>query len=121
MSTILLVDDSRAIRMASRRIVEAIGMSVLEANDGREAMDVCREHPDITAIILDWNMPVMNGLEFLKALRAEPRQQPIVVMCTTENDIQHISLAISAGADEYIMKPFDEEILREKLREAGIR
>lgn len=120
MRTVLLVDDSRSIRLIEKRIVEALGMSVLEANDGAQALEVCQQHPELDAILLDWNMPVMNGLEFLTALRSKERPQPIVVMCTTENDFAHISTAISAGANEYIMKPFTEDILREKLLEAGI-
>ena len=120
MKTALLVDDSRAIRMAGRRIIELLGLGALEANNGREALDVVNAHPDLGVIILDWNMPVMNGLEFLTALRAGSGQQPPVVMCTTENDISHITAALSAGANEYIMKPFTEEILREKLQEIGV-
>lgn len=120
MKTVLLVDDSRTIRMVGRRIVESLGAGVLEAGNGAEALDVCRDHPDVDAVLLDWNMPVMNGLEFLTALRSQERRQPIVVMCTTENDFQHISTALSAGANEYIMKPFTEEILCDKLREAGV-
>jgi two-component system chemotaxis response regulator CheY len=106
--------------MAGRRILEALGMGVLEANDGAEALEVCRQHPEVDAILLDWNMPVMNGLEFLTALRSKEQPQPIVVMCTTENDFQHITTALTAGANEYVMKPFTEDILREKLHEAGV-
>src|SRR5579863_1122021 len=115
MKTVLLVDDSRAVRLAGRRMVESFGMGVLEAADGAEAMKVVQQNPDINAILLDWHMPVMNGLEFLNALRSETRTQPIVVMCTTENDFQHISTALAAGANEYIMKPFTEDILRDKF------
>jgi two-component system, chemotaxis family, chemotaxis protein CheY len=120
MKNVLLVDDSRAVRMVGRRIIEALGHNVLETENGAEALKVCRSRSDIDAILLDWNMPVMNGLEFLTALRAEPVRQPIVVMCTTENDLQHISAALTAGANEYVMKPFTEEILRGKLEEAGV-
>jgi two-component system, chemotaxis family, chemotaxis protein CheY len=120
MKNVLLVDDSRAIRLVGRRIIEALGHAVLEAENGAEALQVCRSRSDIDAILLDWNMPVMNGLEFLTALRGAPGPQPIVVMCTTENDLQHISAALSAGANEYVMKPFTEEILRGKLEEAGV-
>jgi len=120
MKTVLVVDDSRAIRSIGRRIVESLGMQVIEANDGAEALDACRQHPNVDAVLLDWNMPVMNGLEFLTQLRAEERPQPIVVMCTTENDFAHISTALAAGANEYVMKPFTEEILRDKLHEAGV-
>ena len=120
MKTMLLVDDSRTVRLVGRRIVESMGMQALEANDGVEALDLCGRYPELDAILLDWNMPVMNGLDFLTALRAKERRQPIVVMCTTENDFQHITTALSAGANEYIMKPFTEGILREKLMAAGV-
>src|SRR5262245_42602433 len=120
MKKVLLVDDSRAIRSIGRRIVERLGMEALEAGDGREALGMCDSHPDVAAILLDWNMPVMNGLEFLQALRAGNREQPVVVMCTTENEFSRITTALSAGANEYIMKPFTEDIVREKLQEAGV-
>jgi two-component system, chemotaxis family, chemotaxis protein CheY len=120
MKTVLLVDDSRATRLAGRRIVESLGCGALEANDGVEALEVCDSHPEVDAILLDWNMPVMNGLDFLKSLRAVPRRQPVVVMCTTENDFSRITEALAAGANEYIMKPVTEEIVREKLQEAGV-
>jgi two-component system chemotaxis response regulator CheY len=121
MKKLLLVDDSRAVRLLGKRIVNTLGFTILEAENGEEALRVCAEHPDLDAILLDWNMPVMDGLEFLKALRARPAaKRPIVVMCTTENDMVRIVEAIQAGADEYIMKPFTEDIVREKLQETGI-
>ncbi len=120
MKTILLVDDSRAVRLAGRRMVSSIGFSVLEAENGEEALKMVREH-DVDVILLDWNMPIMDGLEFLKALRAaEDLEQPTVVMCTTENDMSRIMQAMQSGADEYIMKPFTEEIVRGKLEETGV-
>ena len=73
------------------------------------------------AVLLDWNMPVMNGIDFLRALRREPGgNEPIVVFCTTENDMNHIAEAISSGANEYIMKPFDSEIIESKFAEVGL-
>lgn len=120
MKTVLLVDDSRAIRLAGRRILESLGMQALEAGDGREALEVVHEHPDVGAILLDWNMPVMNGLEFLVALRSGSGNQPPVVMCTTESDLSRITTALAAGANEYIMKPFTDDILSDKLREIGV-
>lgn len=72
-------------------------------------------------ILLDWNMPVMEGIEFLELLRkTEGGDVPRVIFCTTNNDIEHITRAIEAGANEYIMKPFDQDILREKLEEVGL-
>ena len=121
MKKVLLVDDSRAVRAVGRNFVTALGMEALEAEHGQQALERVREHPDLDVILLDWNMPVMDGLSFLKALREEPlEKQPVVVMCTTENDMARIVEAMQAGANEYIMKPFTEEIVREKLEEAGV-
>jgi two-component system, chemotaxis family, chemotaxis protein CheY len=120
MKTVLLVDDSRAVRMAGRKIVESLGCGVLEACNGQDAMRVCSEHPEVDAILLDWDMPIMNGLEFLKSLRAGSNLQPIVLMCTTHNGFTDISEALAAGANEYVMKPFTGDIIKEKLQEAGV-
>ena len=116
----LVVDDSRVVRKVARRILEAHGFAVTEAGDGYEALESCRSRlPD--CVLLDWNMPVMNGITFLRTLRAEfGASKPLVVFCTTENDLTHISEAIESGAQEYIMKPFDEEILLGKLSQVGL-
>jgi two-component system chemotaxis response regulator CheY len=118
--TCLVVDDSRVIRKVARRVLEDIGFEIAEAADGLEALAWCRAAmPD--AVLLDWNMPVMNGIEFLRQLRGEPGGEgPVVVFCTVENDIEHIRLALDTGADEYIMKPFDGEIIAAKFAEAGL-
>jgi two-component system, chemotaxis family, chemotaxis protein CheY len=116
----LVVDDSRVVRKVARRILEANGWTVVEAGDGRQALEACRASlPDF--VLLDWNMPVMDGITFLRALRGEfgPGNPP-VIFCTTENDMAHIEMAITNGAQEYIMKPFDEEILVGKLGQAGL-
>lgn len=120
MKTCLVVDDSRVIRRVARRILEDLAFKIDEAGDGREALERCRaQMPD--AILLDWNMPVMGGLEFVRALRQQPGgARPTVVFCTTENDIERISEALDAGANEYIMKPFDGDILQAKFSEAGL-
>ncbi len=121
MKKILLVDDSRAVRMACRRLVDPMGFEILEAENGERALEVLHEHPDIDVILLDWNMPVMDGLTFLKTLREDQKApQPVVVMCTTENDMRRIVEAMHAGANEYIMKPFTEELVRGKFEEAGV-
>jgi len=116
----LVVDDSRVIRKVARRILEDLGFETAEAADGAQALAWCRAAmPD--AVLLDWNMPVMDGLAFLRALRQEEGgRKPVVVFCTVENDLEHISRALEAGADEYIMKPFDSEILESKFAEAGL-
>ena len=118
--TCLVVDDSRVVRKVARRMLEASGFTVVEAEDGSKALESCRAAmPD--CVLLDWNMPVMNGIEFLKALRAEfGPDNPPVLFCTTENDMSFIEQAIMHGAQEYIMKPFDEEILRGKFEQIGL-
>jgi two-component system chemotaxis response regulator CheY len=120
LKTCLVVDDSRVIRKVARRILEDLGFETAEAADGVEAMAWCRTAmPE--AILLDWNMPAMNGLEFLKQLRREPEgHTPVVVFCTVENDLEHITEALEAGADEYIMKPFDGDIVASKFELAGL-
>ncbi|WP_201721556.1 response regulator [Caulobacter sp. B11] len=118
--TCLVVDDSRVIRKVARRVLEDIGFEIAEASDGMEALAWCRAAmPD--AVLLDWNMPVMNGIDFLRQLRQEPGGgEPVVVFCTVENDIEHIQLALDTGANEYIMKPFDGDIIAAKFAEAGL-
>ena len=120
MKRCLIVDDSKVIRMVARKILQELGFETEEAADGQLALEACQKQmPD--AVLLDWNMPVMNGLEFLVALRSEPGgDAPVVVFCTTENDIAHIQQAIEKGANEYIMKPFDSEIIQSKFAQVGL-
>jgi two-component system, chemotaxis family, chemotaxis protein CheY len=120
MKRCLIVDDSRVIRKVARRIIEELDFECHEAADGAEALETCRKSmPD--AVFLDWNMPVMNGLDFLRALRLENGGSvPKVVFCTTENDLSHITEALDAGADEYIMKPFDRDIVEAKFNQVGL-
>jgi two-component system chemotaxis response regulator CheY len=120
MKTALVVDDSSVVRKVARRILENMSFSVSEAEDGSAALQhCCKSMPDI--ILLDWNMPVMDGLEFLKNLRKMPTGgAPKVVFCTTENHQMSINSAMNAGADEYIMKPFDDQIIRIKLEQVGL-
>ena len=116
----LVVDDSRVVRKVARRILEVAGFTVHEAEDGQKALDTCRAGlPD--CVLLDWNMPVMNGIEFLRALRREfGPENPPVVFCTSVNEVEAIEQAIAAGAQEFIMKPFDADILLGKFAEVGL-
>ena len=117
--TCLVVDDSRTVRKIARRMLEANGFTVCEAEDGSLALTACREAmPD--CVLLDWNMPVMNGLDMLKALRADGYDDTKVMMVTTEAENDFIVRALDAGADEYLMKPFDDEALTEKLAIMGL-
>jgi two-component system chemotaxis response regulator CheY len=120
MKSCLIVDDSRVVRKVARRIAEDLGFSCEEAEDGQQAYEACQgAMPD--AILLDWNMPVMSGIEFLEKLRQmNGGTEPKVIFCTTENDMNHIQRAIQAGADEYIMKPFDSEIIESKFTQIGL-
>jgi two-component system, chemotaxis family, chemotaxis protein CheY len=120
MKNCLVVDDSAVIRKVARRIIESLNFEISEAEDGSKALDHCKnEMPD--AILLDWNMPVMDGYEFLREVRKLPEgSKPKIIFCTTENDVGHIAKAIHAGADEYIMKPFDKDIVESKFSEVGL-
>ncbi len=116
----LVVDDSRVVRKAARRILERHGFSVREAGDGEQALAACREAlPKL--VLLDWNMPVMDGITFLRAARAEfGSAEPLIMLCTTESEFDRIVMALEAGAQEYIMKPFDDAILTGKLAQLGL-
>lgn len=120
MKTCLIVDDSRVIRKVARQIFETLEFTCDEAEHGQQALEACQKKmPQV--ILLDWNMPVMDGLEFLKALRKMPNGgESVVVFCTTENDMKHIQEAMTNGANEYIMKPFDADIVRSKLSQLGV-
>lgn len=116
----MVVDDSGIVRRVSRGIMESIGYTVCEAEDGQKALEVFTANmPSI--ILLDWHMPVMNGIEFLKVLRARPDGQDVkIIFCTTETQLDSIQDAITSGANEYVMKPFDEDIIRGKLEQLGL-
>ncbi len=112
----LVVDDSRMMRMTVRKLLETIGLEIVEAGDGKEALEQMAQH-DIKLVMLDWNMPVMNGIECLKGIRAEEKYASVVViMLTTENQMDAIREALTVGANEYIMKPFTDDMLIEKVK-----
>lgn len=120
MKTCLIVDDSRMIRRVAGRIVKELGFETEEAAHGQEALDKCAvDMPDV--VLLDWNMPVLSGLDFLIQLRKSPKgQKAVVIFCTAERDVDRIMEALEAGADEYIMKPFDSDIIESKFALAGL-
>ncbi len=120
MKSCLIVDDSKSIRLMARKILEEFGFSTEEAADGQEALDACkRSFPDVA--LVDWKMPVKDGLQFLKELRALPGgDAPIVVFLTARNEKEDIQEAIEAGANEFIMKPFDAEIIQSKFMLVGL-
>ena len=120
MASCLVVDDSKVIRKVARHIIEGLGLTVEEAEDGSVALEACRNR-DFDLVLLDWNMPVMSGMEFLSALNEQALpQRPKIMFCTTENGTAHIRAAIENGADEYVMKPFDRETLERKLQLIGL-
>ena len=122
MAKALVVDDSRAVRMILAKTLRELGYEVREAANGKEALQVVEaEKTAVKLVLADWNMPEMNGLDLLKRLRQDPAlASVVVVMVTTETELDHMSAALEAGANEYVMKPFTKEILVEKLELAGI-
>jgi len=120
MKSCLVVDSSRVNRSFTRTIVENLALMCREAPDSKTALATCTfTMPD--AILLDWNLPGTSGLECLKAIRAMPGgDRPKIILCSTNGEIEHIMLALEHGADEYIMKPFDQDIMRSKFEQTGL-
>ena len=118
----LVLDDSRAMRMILRRSLLDAGFDVVEAGDGQQALDVVAAAAEVPVLaLIDWNMPVMNGLEFVKAVRAEPAYKAMtLMMVTTESEHGQIVRALAAGAHEYVIKPFTAEAILDKLSLLGL-
>ncbi|MFN7039038.1 MAG: PleD family two-component system response regulator [Alphaproteobacteria bacterium] len=116
----LIVDDSKVVRKFARRIIEELSFEVGEAENGNQGLEECKKRkPDV--IILDWNMPEMDGMQFLQKLRSMKEYDVVqVIFCTTENDVRKIQSALISGANEFIMKPFDNEIIKTKFYQLGI-
>lgn len=116
----MIVDDSEIIRKVAKQLLKDMTFETSDAENGQDALERCNARmPD--AILLDWHMPVMSGIEFLSSLRMQPGgDKPIVFYCTTENDPIDIARALAAGADEYIMKPYDREAIRSKFAEMNL-
>jgi two-component system chemotaxis response regulator CheY len=121
MSKAMVVDDSRAVRMILSRILREVGYDVCEAADGQEALAKLSEEGAISLILVDWNMPKLDGLGFVQRLRSDPRNAEVkVMMVTTETEMDQMVTALQAGANEYVMKPFTPEIISDKLRILGV-
>ncbi len=117
----LVIDDSRAMRMILKQILQEMGFQVSEAGNGREALDRLRQMEKADIALVDWNMPEMNGFEFVCAVRAEAAYNDVqLMMVTTESEMSQMVKALEAGANEYVMKPFTKEVIREKLAILGI-
>jgi two-component system chemotaxis response regulator CheY len=117
----LVVDDSRAMRMVLRRIVGGLGFDVVEAGNGKEALDAVDAGPIPDIALVDWNMPVMDGLEFVVAVRSRPELRGVtLMMVTTESEHGQIVRALAAGAHEYVIKPFTPDAIAEKLALLGL-
>ncbi len=117
----MVVDDSRAIRMILSGVLQDCGFEVSQATNGKHALTLLPDQRDLSLILVDWNMPEMNGLEFVKAVRAESRYQGIrMMMVTTETEMEQVIRALNAGADEFVMKPFTKEVIEDKLRLIGV-
>lgn len=117
----LVIDDSRALRLLIGKILREQGFEVCEAADGSEGLAKLRANPGIGLVLVDWNMPVMDGLQFIQAVRQEREWDDIrLMMVTTENESEQVQRAIAAGANEYLMKPFTADVLIAKLTLLGV-
>lgn len=121
MAKALVVDDSKAIRLILGKTLGSLGYEVLQASNGQEALEtLARESEGLELVLVDWNMPVMNGLEFVRHVRANPGYANLaLMMVTTETHLDQVSTALEAGANEYVMKPFTADIIADKLRLLG--
>ena len=117
----LIVDDSKAMRSIVGLIVKQVGFEILEAGNGLEALEKLKTCGEVELILVDWNMPEMNGIDFLRAVRAQPGSSAFkMLMVTTASDLEHINTALEAGANEYLMKPFTKEAMVSKLQMLGM-
>jgi len=118
---VLIVDDSRVIRSIVGRVFQELGFQTVEATHGRTALEQLQQGPLPAVVIVDWNMPELNGLDMVRAVRANPAWTDIrLIMITSENELERVQTALEAGADEYIMKPFTREMIQEKLDLLGV-
>jgi two-component system chemotaxis response regulator CheY len=112
----LVIDDSRTVRIIIGKILREIGMEVLEARNGLEALEQLKQNPDVELLLVDWNMPEMNGLDFIRVVRSQPAYNGVrILMVTSEAQGAQVAQALDAGANEYLMKPFSKDVLMVKL------
>jgi len=117
----MVVDDSKAVRRILSRILKEVGYEVCEAGDGKEALALLESGVAVSLILVDWNMPEMDGLGFVRAVRSDSRYSSVkVMMVTTETEMERMVTALEAGANEYVMKPFTPDIISDKLRLLGV-
>ena len=117
----LIIDDSKAMRCILSRMLRGRGFEVLEAGNGREGLQRLKENGKFDLALVDWNMPEMNGLDFVRRVRAEQTYDGVLLMMvTTETEMKNVVQALAAGANEYVMKPFTQEVILEKLRIFGM-
>jgi len=117
----LVIDDSRAMRAILKRILVKLDFKISEAADGQQGLDQLAANKDVSICLVDWNMPVMNGYEFVKAVRSNPDNKDIwLMMVTTETEMSRVVKAMAAGANEYVMKPFTDDVIVDKLRLLGL-
>ena len=117
----LVIDDSRAIRLILKTILEELGFETFEAGDGLEALTRMKEVGSIDLALVDWNMPHMDGYEFVRAVRGETANDAMrLMMVTTEAEMEQVAKALEAGANEYVMKPFTRDTIVDKLDLMGI-
>jgi two-component system chemotaxis response regulator CheY len=121
MRTVLIVDDSKVVRIVVRRMVESLGFATAEATSGEEAVAYLNANEPPDAVLLDIVMPAMDGMACLRAIRQDLRfERCPVIMCSSQNSPDEIADAVAAGANEYVMKPFSEDILADKFRQVGL-
>jgi len=117
---VLVIDDSSTMRKFIKKILVGASFEVVEAKHGREALEVLQQHPNVCLSLIDWNMPVMDGMELLSCIRADHAFDAMrIMMVTTEMELSGVARALERGANEYVMKPFTKDVILEKLRILG--
>ncbi len=118
----LIIDDAKAMRIILKQIIQSIGGQVEEAGNGKEGLEKLKEMGQADLVLVDWNMPEMNGLDFVRAARADPNYRKLpIMMVTTETEASQMGKALAAGANEYVTKPFTKDTIQGKLKLLGIK